>query len=88
MLGAGYVGLVTGACLAELGHRVVVTEVDDQRLRALRSGMVPIREDGLDDIVERQVALGRLRFAHPATVDFRDSDLVMVAVGTPSLPDG
>lgn len=88
VLGAGYVGLVTGACLAELGHRVVVTEVDEHRLRALHSGMMPIREDGLDDIVERQVALGRLRFTNPANADFTRSDLVMIAVGTPSLPDG
>lgn len=88
VLGAGYVGLVTGACLAELGHRVVVTEVDEQRLRALDAGMLPIREDGLDEIVERQVAQGRLRFAHPASTDVSHSDLVMIAVGTPSLPDG
>jgi len=88
VLGAGYVGLVTGACLAELGHRVVVTEVDEPRVRALRAGMVPIREDGLDEIVERQVASGRLRFAHPTDSDTQAGDLVMIAVGTPSLPDG
>jgi UDPglucose 6-dehydrogenase len=88
VLGAGYVGLVTGACLAELGHRVVVTEVDVQRLRALRSGMMPIREDGLDEIVERQAASGRLRFGDASDADLSESDLVMIAVGTPSLPDG
>lgn len=88
VLGAGYVGLVTGACLADLGHEVVVTELDEHRLRLLHSGVVPIREDSLDDIVERQVARGRLRFAHPANIDVSSSDLVMIAVGTPSLPDG
>ena len=48
VLGAGYVGLVSGACLAELGHHVTVTEIDERRLGALRSGMVPIRERGLE----------------------------------------
>ena len=88
ILGAGYVGLVSGACLAELGHRVTVTEVDERRLGALRSGMVPIREHGLDDIVDRQVAAGLLCFEDTRTVDVTDSDVVMVAVGTPSQADG
>ena len=88
VLGAGYVGLVSGACLAELGHYVTVTEIDERRLGALRSGMVPIRERGLDDIVDRQVAAGLLRFEDARTVDVTKSDVVMVAVGTPSQADG
>ncbi|MCA9846659.1 MAG: UDP-glucose/GDP-mannose dehydrogenase family protein [Dehalococcoidia bacterium] len=88
VLGAGYVGLVSGACLAELGHHVTVTEIDERRLGALRSGMVPIRERGLDDIVDRQVAAGLLRFEDARTVDVTKSDVVMVAVGTPSQADG
>ena len=88
VLGAGYVGLVSGACLAELGHHVTVTEIDERRLGALRSGMVPIRERGLDDIVDRQVAAGLLRFEDTRTVDVTKSDVVMVAVGTPSHADG
>ena len=88
VLGAGYVGLVTGACLATLGHRVSVAEVDARRLTALRSGLLPIREEGLDDIVDTQVAAGRLRFEDARGVDVSGSDIVMVAVGTPSGPDG
>ena len=88
VLGAGYVGLVTGACLAALGHRVTVAEVDARRLASLRSGLLPIREDGLDDIVDTQVAAGRLRFEDAREVDVSGSDVVMVAVGTPSGSDG
>ncbi len=88
VLGAGYVGLVTGACLATLGHRVTVAEVDARRLGSLRSGLLPIREDGLDDIVDREVAAGRLRFEDAREVGVSGSDIVMIAVGTPSDPDG
>ncbi|MGE3961688.1 MAG: UDP-glucose/GDP-mannose dehydrogenase family protein [Dehalococcoidia bacterium] len=88
VLGAGYVGLVTGACLAELGHGVTVTEVDPVRLGALRSGLLPIREQGLDDIVDRHLRAGSLRFEDGREVDVAACDLVMVAVGTPSQEDG
>lgn len=88
VLGAGYVGLVTGACLADLGHHVTVVEVDPRRLDALRAGMVPIREQGLDAIVDRQREIGRLTFRATADEEIEASDLVMVAVGTPSRPDG
>jgi UDPglucose 6-dehydrogenase len=87
VIGAGYVGLVTGACLAHSGHRVQVLEVDRAKLETLRAGQVPFYEPGLDDILTTETAAGRLTFAHPADVS-GFSRMVYVAVGTPSLPDG
>ena len=67
VFGAGYVGLVTGACFAQLGHDVVVRDVDEARIEALRAGRVPIFEPGLDDVLERHGE--RLRF----TTDVADA---------------
>ena len=83
VLGAGYVGLVTAACLSEIGHTVTVLEVDRNRRTLLQRGVVPIREPGLDDIVARQVATGRLSFEATDDDLLRDADVVMIAVGTP-----
>lgn len=88
VIGAGYVGLVSAACLAALGHDVTVVEVDPRRLRALRAGEVPMREAGLDHLVARGIDRGRLRFEHPSTLPSARVDLVMIAVGTPPLPGG
>jgi len=88
VVGAGYVGLVSGACLAALGHDVTVVEIDPRRLGALRSGRVPIREGGLEPLVARGVGAGRLRFSDGDAEPRSDTDLVMIAVGTPTLPDG
>ena len=88
VVGAGYVGLVSAACLAALGHHVTVVEIDADRLRMLRAGHVPIREGGLEPLVARGVAAGRLRFTNNDTQVVTGTELVMVAVGTPTLPGG
>jgi UDPglucose 6-dehydrogenase len=86
VFGAGYVGLVTGACFADLGHEVVVRDVDEGKVAALRSGHVPIHEPGLDEVLARNA--GRLLF----TTDVRDAidgaEVVYVAVGTPPTYSG
>lgn len=84
MIGAGYVGLVSGACFAEFGARVVCVDVDDERIATLRSGKIPIYEPGLESLVASNVAAGRLGFSTDASAHLGQADLVFIAVGTPS----
>jgi UDPglucose 6-dehydrogenase len=83
MIGAGYVGLVSGACFADFGHQVVCIDKDAARVAALNRGEIPIFEPGLDALVEANMRQGRLEFAAD-TVRVRDADAVFIAVGTPS----
>ena len=83
-IGAGYVGLVSGACLADFGHSVICVDVDAGRIDALRTGKVPIFEPGLDAIVADNVAAGRLSFSTDTNASIGESDVVIIAVGTPS----
>lgn len=87
LVGAGYVGLVTAACFAELGHEVTAVEVDATRLGRLRAGVLPIYEPGLDDLVDRHRASGRLQVTDGYEA-VSDADVVFVAVPTPPRPDG
>jgi UDPglucose 6-dehydrogenase len=86
VFGAGYVGLVTGACFAELGHRVVVRDVLADRIEALRRGEVPIYESGLDELLERNRA--RLAFTTDVGKAIDGAEFVYVAVGTPPTYSG
>jgi UDPglucose 6-dehydrogenase len=86
VFGAGYVGLVTGACFAELGHDVVVRDVVEAKIDALRAGVVPIHEPGLDDLIERNTE--RLRFTTDVGEAVADADVVYIAVGTPPTYSG
>ncbi len=83
MIGAGYVGLVSGACFADFGHRVTCIDRDVHRVAALKRGEIPIYEPGLADLVEANVRGGRLHFA-AETSSVGDADAVFIAVGTPS----
>ena len=84
MVGAGYVGLVTGACFSEFGTDVVCVDKDVDRVRALRRGEMPIYEPGLDDLVARNVDAGRLSFTTDLEEAVVEADVVFIAVGTPS----
>ncbi|MDX9746700.1 MAG: UDP-glucose/GDP-mannose dehydrogenase family protein [Syntrophales bacterium] len=84
MLGAGYVGLVSGACFAEFGVDVTCVDPDERKLSRLRDGVMPIYEPGLDDLVARNVAAGRLSFASGLPECEAGPDAVFIAVGTPS----
>ncbi len=88
IVGTGYVGLVTGACLAELGIQVVNVDNNSSKIAKLRNGEIPISEQGLTDIVIAQSKSGNLTFATDMTADIGSSEIVMISVGTPSLPDG
>ncbi len=83
VFGAGYVGLVTGTCLAELGHEVLCVDIDADRVKKLRDGVVPIYEPGLADLVRRNVHAGRLSFDTLVVAPFDESDAYFVAVPTP-----
>lgn len=83
MIGTGYVGLVSGACFAEFGHEVVCVDTDATKIVALKKGEIPIYEPGLEDLVARQVAAGRLSFSTQARDAVRGMGAVMIAVGTP-----
>jgi UDPglucose 6-dehydrogenase len=84
MIGGGYVGLVSGACFAEFGSDVAVVEVDPVRLKALRSGRMPIYEPGLDQLVAENVQAGRLLFTDDLSGALDDAEAVFIAVGTPA----
>jgi UDPglucose 6-dehydrogenase len=84
LIGSGYVGLVTGACLAEFGHSVTCVDNDARKIAALRDGIVPIFEPGLSGIVATNVAAGRLAFATDMAEPVARADVVFIAVGTPS----
>ncbi|RVT40659.1 UDP-glucose dehydrogenase family protein [Sphingobium algorifonticola] len=84
MIGSGYVGLVSGACFADFGHDVVCVDKDERKIAALLEGRMPIFEPGLDELVARNVAAGRLRFTTDLKEGVKDADAVFIAVGTPS----
>lgn len=84
MIGSGYVGLVSGACLADFGHDVVCVDKDEAKIEALKGGRIPIYEPGLDAIVASNAASGRLSFTSDLAGPVADADVVFIAVGTPS----
>ena len=84
MIGAGYVGLVSGACFADFGHDVICVDLDQKKIDALLSGIMPIFEPGLADIVTRNVAAGQLSFTTQLAEAAADADAIFIAVGTPS----
>ena len=88
IIGTGYVGLVTGACFAEVGHTVICVDNDLKKVAMLREGGIPIYEPGLEDMVKRNVAAGRLRFTGSTAEGVEHSDVVFIAVPTPPQPDG
>ncbi|MFZ0414668.1 MAG: UDP-glucose/GDP-mannose dehydrogenase family protein [Candidatus Acidiferrales bacterium] len=88
VIGAGYVGLVTGACFAELGHHVLCTDNDASKIKTLEAGKLPIFEPGLDGVVERNRKEGRLSFSADPAKAAREGDVIFICVGTPPLPNG
>jgi GDP-mannose 6-dehydrogenase len=88
VFGLGYVGCVTGACLARDGHSVVGVDIDEDKVAEINAGQAPLRENGLEELIAEQVANGRLRATTDTARAVAESDIAMIAVGTPSMDDG
>ena len=88
IIGSGYVGLVSGACFAEVGHNVVCVDNDQKKVDALQAGKIPIYEPGLEELVQRNVAAGRMRFTNSIEDGVDNTEVVFIAVPTPPQADG
>ena len=88
VIGCGYVGLVTGTCLASIGHTVRGVEKDLKKLKTLQDGHCPIFEPGLQELMQEHYAAGQLQFTDNVKAAVKDAEVVFLAVGTPPKPDG
>ena len=88
IVGSGYVGLVTGACFADVGHHVICVDNDQRKIAALQNGRIPIYEPGLQEVVHRNVSSHRLRFTRDITDGVENSQIIFIAVPTPQQLDG
>jgi UDPglucose 6-dehydrogenase len=88
IIGTGYVGLVTGTCFAEAGHEVICVDKDAEKVKLLQAGGMPIYEPGLEELVEKNVKAGRLRFSNSTQEGVDRSAVIFIAVPTPAQPDG
>lgn len=87
-IGSGYVGLVTGACLAHIGHEVTGVDIDEDKIAQLQAGKIPIFEPGLEDLIAANMADGRLTFSADVAEGVRSADIIFITVGTPSDENG
>ena len=88
IIGSGYVGLVTGACFADVGHNVICVDNDSEKVKQLKAGEIPIYEPGLEEIIHRNVSAQRLHFTGNIQEAVERSQIIFIAVPTPPLPDG
>lgn len=86
--GTGYVGLVAGVCFAEKGHNVICVDVDENKVKLMKSGKSPIYEEGLEELLSKNYKEGRLDFTLDYKMAYKDADAIFIGVGTPELPDG
>jgi len=86
--GTGYVGLVAGACFAELGHQVTCVDIDEVKINLMKSGIAPIYEDGLEELMQKNYTAGRLDYTTDYKSAYKGADAIFIGVGTPEQPDG
>jgi UDPglucose 6-dehydrogenase len=88
VVGVGYVGIITAACFADLGNKVVALDIDEKKIAGLKAGKMPIYEPGLKELVDRNIEADRIRFTSSYQDGLKDAEFVFIAVGTPSGVDG
>lgn len=86
--GTGYVGLVTGTCLAETGHDVTCVDVDEAKIKVMESGVSPIYEEGLEELMQKNYAAGRIHYTTDYKSAYENAEVIFIGVGTPEMPDG
>lgn len=86
--GTGYVGLVAGVCFAEVGHQVVCVDIDEKKIDMMKQGISPIYEAGLEELMQKNYAAGRIDYTTDYKAAYRDADAIFIGVGTPEQPDG
>ena len=84
MIGTGYVGLVSGVCFSDLGNQVICVDKDLTKIKKLQSGIIPIYEPGLDELVQKNVKNNRLKFSNDLKNSIKKSDIIFICVGTPN----
>ena len=88
VIGTGYVGLISGACLADFGHQVICCDIDEKKVNALSQGEIPIFELNIEEVVRKNICAGRLLFTCDIKKAIELSDIIIIAVGTPMQNDG
>ena len=88
VIGTGFVGVVTAAVYASFGHQVIGLDIDEQKIASLKKSKVPFYETGLEELLKQQQAAGKLDFTTHYETAIKEADVIMIAVGTPSAPDG
>jgi len=86
--GTGYVGLVAGVCFAEMGHKVVCVDIDNEKIKRMKKGISPIYEEGLEELMRKNYAAGRVDYTADYKSAYKDADAIFIGVGTPEQPDG
>ncbi|CVK19921.1 UDP-glucose dehydrogenase family protein [Sporomusa sphaeroides] len=86
--GTGYVGLVAGVCFAEVGHQVTCVDIDEHKVEIMKRGLSPIYEAGLEELMQKNYAAGRLHYTCDYAAAYREADAIFIGVGTPEQPDG
>ena len=86
--GTGYVGLVTGVCLAEVGNTVVCLDIDEKKIESMKLGVSPIFEAGLEELMKKNYIENRITYSTDYEAEYKDAEIVMIAVGTPERSDG
>ena len=86
--GTGYVGLVAGVCFAEVGHDVTCVDIDEKKVKIMESGVAPIYEEGLEELMKKNNATGRLHYTTDYANAYKNAEAIFIGVGTPEMPDG
>jgi len=86
--GTGYVGLVAGVCFAEVGHEVTCVDIDENKVKLMESGVSPIYEEGLEELMKKNNATGRIHYTTDYAKAYREAEAIFIGVGTPEMPDG